>query len=83
MPSNSGSSCLEKPSICPQVFLEKEMFQKLKDQQRDVSKQIVELASTKRQYVDTVLPSFLHPRFFDEQLSSAVGAIGYVRGSGN
>ena len=25
----------------------------------------------------------LHPRFFDEQLGSAVGAIGYVRGCGN
>jgi len=24
-----------------------------------------------------------HPRFFDEQLGSAVGAIDYVRGSGN
>ena len=25
----------------------------------------------------------LHPRFFDEQLGSAVGAINYVRGSEN
>ncbi|KAJ1474196.1 hypothetical protein T484DRAFT_1833337 [Baffinella frigidus] len=35
------------------VHLEKEMFQKLKDEQREVSKKIVEIASTKRQYVDT------------------------------
>ena len=27
--------------------------------------------------------SVSHPRFFDEQLSSVVGAIEYVRGSGN
>jgi acyl-CoA reductase-like NAD-dependent aldehyde dehydrogenase len=30
-----------------------------------------------------VKESGTHPRFFDEQLGSAVGAIDYVRGSGN
>ena len=25
----------------------------------------------------------IHPRFFDEQLGSAVGAVDYMRGSGN
>ena len=34
--------------------------------------------------VDKILPTpVLHPRFFGEQLGSAVGAVDLVRGSGN
>ena len=29
------------------------------------------------------IDGYLHPRFFDEQLGSAIGAIDYVRDSGN
>ena len=29
------------------------------------------------------VPLLIHPRFFDEQLGSAVGTIDYVGGSGN
>ena len=34
-------------------------------------------------YLDDLNRSVCHPRFFDEHLGWAVGAIGYVRGSGN
>ena len=39
--------------------------------------------SKKKKSKAAALEVRVHPRFFDEQLGSAVGAIDYVKGSGN